>query len=382
MKRKRKSTTSAKLLLAVIIAFVVAAVPEPAELSDVYATSNKAVVQSVDAIQEKLLNAMSSREETVRFAYQGETKSLKTQLKNALDQAMASDPYIHYTISSYSYDYRGTSSSADVTVRLTYRETAKQTEYVNEQTESILKSLIKPTMNDHEKVKAIHDWVVLNLEYDTTLTKYTAYDALSTGSAVCQGYALLTHKLLKEAGITNKIVEGTAYSSDNPRGQLHAWNLVQLGGKWYHLDTTWNDPLPDRKGEVSYTYYLRTDKQMSKDHTWVKQYPEASTLYRDTLKGLVTKDRAKSAVYTQLMNTLEYHLYDAKSIVKTHKDLSALLAASSTQKDKQLVFRFNGNEKELVRVLQEVQSKGNVGLIRYYYGPFEDTGDLRVQMTW
>ena len=84
------------------------------------------------------------------------------------------------------------------------------------------------------------------------------------------GLFLLTHKLLKGAGIQNKIVEGTAYASDNPQGQLHAWNLVLLDGKWYHLDTTWNDPVPDRDNEVSYTYYLRTDEQMGRDHTWVK----------------------------------------------------------------------------------------------------------------
>ena len=152
--------------------------------------------------------------------------------------------------------YRGTSSSANVTVRLSYRETAEQTNYVNQNADSILKRIIKPGMNDHEKVKAIHDWVVRNLKYDTTLTKYTAYDGLYTGSTVCQGYSLLTHKLLKGAGIPEQNRGGTA--SDNPQGQLHAWNLVLLDGKWYHLDTTWNDPVPDRDNEVS-LYVLSPD---------------------------------------------------------------------------------------------------------------------------
>ncbi|MEI0738921.1 transglutaminase domain-containing protein [Paenibacillus sp. JTLBN-2024] len=65
-------------------------------------------------------------------------------------------------------------------------------------------------MNDHEKIKAIHDWIVLHLKYDETLQKYTAYDGLSSGSTVCQGYSLLAYKMLKDAGITNRIVEGTA----------------------------------------------------------------------------------------------------------------------------------------------------------------------------
>ncbi|MEI0738920.1 hypothetical protein VQ056_23700 [Paenibacillus sp. JTLBN-2024] len=52
---------------------------------------------------------------------------------------------------------------------------------------------------------------------------------------------------------------------------MHAWNLVLLDGKWYHLDTTWDDPAPDRKGEIGFGYYLRTDAQMKKDHAWTKK---------------------------------------------------------------------------------------------------------------
>ncbi|GAE09379.1 transglutaminase-like predicted protease [Paenibacillus sp. JCM 10914] len=364
---KRSRGTLVKLLFIGTLAITVAAVPEPTNLSDVYATSNKAVVKSVDAIQQKLLIAMSDRQSTVRFVYQGETKSLKSQLKNALDQAMASDPYIHYTIASYSYDYRGTSSSANVTVRLSYRETAEQTQYVNERSASILKSILKPGMNDHEKVKVIHDWIVRNLKYDTSLTKYTAFDGLYTGSTVCQGYSLLTHKLLKEAGIENKILEGTAYATDNPQGQLHAWNLVRLDGAWYHLDTTWNDPVPDRDDEVSYTYYLRTDAQMSRDHTWIKSYPKANTLYRDTLAKLTAKDGSKAEAYEQIKTDLEYQLYDEEDIVSSYKQLLPLVKEAKQAGKEKLVFRFKGNEKALVRVLQELQLKNSLGSIKYYH---------------
>lgn len=371
-----------KLLLVGALAVTVAAVPEPVELSKVYANSDKAVVKSVSGIQQKLLTAMNNRQSTVRFVYQGQTKSLKTQLKEALDQAMDSDPYIHYTIASYSYDYRGTSSSADVTVRLTYRETASQTEYVNKRVKNVLSTLIKPGMNDHEKVMAINDWVVLNLKYDTTLQKYTAYDGLSTGSTVCQGYSLLTHKMLKEAGIQNKIVEGTAYPEGNPQGILHAWNLVLLDGKWYHLDTTWNDPVPDRDGTVSYTYYLRTDAQMKKDHTWTKPYPKADTNYRSTLKTMASQKSAKSNVYQKMMKALEYHLYENNEIVSSYRDLNPKVKAANKSGKKELVFRFDGKEGDLLKVLQELQRKAGVGAIRYYHNQFEDTDDLRVHISW
>ena len=68
---KRSRGTIVKLLFIGSLAVTVAAVPEPANLSDVYATSNKAVVKSVDGIQQKSLTAMSDRQSTVRFVYQG-----------------------------------------------------------------------------------------------------------------------------------------------------------------------------------------------------------------------------------------------------------------------------------------------------------------------
>ena len=73
-------------------------------------------------------------------------------------------------------------------------------------------------MNDFEKEKAVHDYVISHLAYDQSLVEHSAYGGLTKGTTVCQGYALLTYRLLTEAGIENKIVEGHA------GGQLHTWN--------------------------------------------------------------------------------------------------------------------------------------------------------------
>ena len=34
----------------------------------------------------------------------------------------------------------------------------------------------------------------------------------------------------------------------------HAWNLVELDGKWYHLDATWDDPMPDQGEDALHQY--------------------------------------------------------------------------------------------------------------------------------
>ena len=83
--------------------------------------------------------------------------------------------------------------------------------------------------------------------------------------------------MLNQAGIQTKIIEGTA------GGQAHAWNLVNLDGAWYHFDATWDDPLPDVIGRVTYNYYNLTDAQIKSNHSWIKTYPLATTDFSNTL---------------------------------------------------------------------------------------------------
>ncbi len=147
-----------------------------------------------------------------------------------------------------------------------------------------------------KKVKAIHDYVVKHVSYDTSYQAYTAYEALANRSAVCQGYTLLTYQLMRQAGIQTRFVTGKG------NGQAHAWNLVKIEGKWYHLDTTFDDPVPDKAGRVTYSYYNMTDEQMSKDHEWDRsKYPEATTNYYDELINKIKAGSAKTAVYNQML---------------------------------------------------------------------------------
>ncbi|MEC0372680.1 transglutaminase domain-containing protein [Paenibacillus chibensis] len=379
MRWKRKSV--AKLLLTGTL--IAAVLPPGIDWEMVYAsaTSSANVVRSDQELQKTLLNAMNQRLSQVQFVYQGKTNQLKGQLKNALEQALESDPYMNYTIESYGYSYSGSSKSANVSVQLSYRETAEQTAYVAKRVQGILGSIIKPGMNDHEKIKAIHDWIVLHLRYDETLRKYTAYDGLSSGSTVCQGYSLLTYKMLKEAGITNRIVEGTAAPRDTGVSQLHAWNLVLLDGKWYHLDTTWDDPAPDKPGEIGIGYYLRTDAQMRKDHSWTKSYPAANTPYRETLSQLISRNDSHKAYYQKLERELEYQLYDPAEIVSTSSALRTKVRAVIKQGGNSLLLRYHGSHEDLMDDLQDLYRLG-VRSVSYVESDLDETNDLRVYVTW
>ncbi|WP_379162889.1 transglutaminase domain-containing protein [Paenibacillus sp. sgz5001063] len=345
-----------------------------------YAASTQSALQSEAEMAQKLTAAMNNRRENITFVYEGKTTNLKSLVQKAIDQAMGSDPYLYYIIDSYAFSYRGSSRSANVTVQVEYRETLQQTALVNKQVKTILQQIITPGMNNHQKVKVIHDWVVLHLQYDATYRKYTAYEGLQTGSAVCQGYSLLTYKLLLGAGIPNKIVEGSARPEGGPT-QSHAWNLVQLDGRWYHLDTTWDDPTPSPDGGISTLYYMRTDAQMRRDHSWTKSYPAASVRYSQTLSELVSSGGQNVSVYKDLQQKLDYRLYEEDQVVTSASELNTLVKEAVASGKKSLLFRYRGTERLLKIDLQGLYSLGLENL-SYNSTPFDNTGDLKVYVTW
>ena len=106
-------------------------------------------------------------------------------------------------------------------------------------------------------VLKVHDYIALHTDYDTAKKpgrkSYTAYGTLINGKAVCSGYATASELLLESYGIP--VVIATSDKMD------HAWSLVQLNKKWYHMDITWDDPYPEKKNYVTYWFFLKTDKE-------------------------------------------------------------------------------------------------------------------------
>ena len=60
---------------------------------------------------------------------------------------------------------------------------------------------------------------------------------------VCIGYAMAFERCMSALGVNSKIVLGEgnfgAKSKVSPLDGNHAWNQVQINGKWYNIDVTW-----------------------------------------------------------------------------------------------------------------------------------------------
>lgn len=237
-------------------------------------SSYEEIAYSLQDLNDFLKKHLEQRETSFKIKYKADTSNLKNLIGDGLDGILKSDDYLESCIRSYKCSYEGYQNDVTVNFDFEFYTTKIQEDYVSSQVTAILKNIIKVSMNDHQKEKAIHDYIVAHVAYDTTLTRYSAYDALKNGLTVCNGYAQLAYKMLNESGIQAKIVVGTG------NGGNHAWNLVKLDNIWYHLDCTWDDPVPDVKGRILYNYFNLSDKEIAEDHIWEKQdYPPATNVY-------------------------------------------------------------------------------------------------------
>ena len=232
-------------------------------------------VSTPEAFTQALYDHMTAREADFSIVYTGNYEdvydgTLEPLLERAyaLHEAGSSDDF-DYLKNNVSYTQVNLPSISDRTefdFQVTYREPKAWLDQVNKDVAFLLPSLRGST--EYETVRNVHDYVIQRITYDNSITRFTAYQGLVEQSTVCQGYALLTYKLLTDLGIPCRFVSGYA-------GESHAWNIVKLGGQWYFLDTTWDDPVGSTP-QLIYDYFLVGSDKLSKDHTLDPEFQTAA----------------------------------------------------------------------------------------------------------
>lgn len=141
------------------------------------------------------------------------------------------------------------------------------------------------TGNTYQDIRRVHDYLVNNIEYDSTISRphiYNIYGALVNGRAVCEGYARSFKYLMDELGIPCVLVIGTGTNSEGET-EDHAWNYVEVNGSWYAIDTTWDDPIIRGNGtvpsNVKYRYFLKGSSEFNQDHTPSGYFTEGGKLF-------------------------------------------------------------------------------------------------------
>ena len=230
------------------------------------------VARSIDGLKELLLCGLQNRTENIGIIYKGAIT--QNDVSSVCEELLNWDTYLKTSIESYTSTI-STNKSFEIsalTLNCSYKTTKEQEDYVDKTVEFIVSKLTNTDMSDDEKEKLIHDYIVTNVDYCEEEKYGNAYNALYYGKTKCDGYAMLTYKMLKAAGIDNIIVTN----------EDHAWNVVKINENWYHLDTTWDDA--KKKDYGFYKYYNLTDDEIIKTRNYDNVYgKECTSNYIDDL---------------------------------------------------------------------------------------------------
>lgn len=130
--------------------------------------------------------------------------------------------------------------------------------------QDILEETVYPGMSKWQIALAVHDYLAVHYVYDESLVKRDAYDLITNGVGVCEGYSAVYQDLMELVG-----VECILATSEKMN---HVWNMVRIDGTWYHVDLTWDDPTSDCTGRAMHSYFLLSDSQISDSthnhHNW------------------------------------------------------------------------------------------------------------------
>ena len=177
--------------------------------------------------------------------------------------------YIH-PFNSFTNVKTSINENREITLTIEYLYTDEEIDAIDAKADEVLASILTDDMDEYEKIKTVHDYIVNNTKYDVERNEeetseydsYTAYGPLFQGYATCNGYTDLMAIFLTKLGYNNIKVATTpdeiSYSSTG-----HIWNAVYFDDEWLHIDLTWDDPVSsDGKDYLFHTYFLVSTEAM------------------------------------------------------------------------------------------------------------------------
>ena len=223
-------------------------------------TSNSAVgnVKSYEELVQFVYKKMLEGKTEITINYTGNGASSLIEIfksekfRNdicAIDDKNTTRDYDYMFLNAFGFTYKTASSpsSAQIKLNIMWYETSAQTDYVDKYSKALIDKLKLNEIDDNKtKMKTVHDYIIAITSYDhdyadnkdslpeddaSAYAIQSAYNLITKGTTVCTGYSLLYYKVLTDLNIDCKIVTS----------ETHAWNLVKLDDKWYHVDLTWDD---------------------------------------------------------------------------------------------------------------------------------------------
>lgn len=179
------------------------------------------------------------------------------------------NPQLFYVASACGVEGSGTVNNPKMVCKPTYICSSDEVAVMKPKFETaanLAAAQVDKSLDEYQQALLVHDYLALNCEYDyenynnnsVPEISHTAYGSLVNQVAVCDGYAeAFAYVMEDKLGVPCEVI-----SSDDMH---HAWNMIEIGQEWYHVDVTWDDPAWDRIGRVMHENFLCSDSKISKN---------------------------------------------------------------------------------------------------------------------
>lgn len=263
------------------------AFPEPPVLRQAtFATRSKTV-------QQVIYEGIMAQEVEIDISNCGiqadDLESLKTILGNTVQNIVNNEPDLFFIDKNYSFGYyKSGDQYVAAYITPTYLYTGAEFEAEMSAYNSAVNAIVADARKADTTVGQLlraNDYICLNFEYDERVNSSSEAvrekavrkpnEFFKQGTGVCQAYTLAFKAVCDRLGITSTTAVSSVLN--------HIWNMVNVGGEWYHVDVTWNDPTPDEPLFVRYNNFLRSDDGISSTghRGWESNYDADSTKYDD-----------------------------------------------------------------------------------------------------
>ncbi len=197
-----------------------------------------------------------------------------------------------------SYIYRYDKSAGQYYLRVTKSLTPEQVASDMEQIYAACEHIMQPitaTSTQFERAKIVHDGFIDWGDYGNISGANTGdiTGAFITKRCVCEGFARAYLMLCQLSGLKSVYVVGAMKTSDvNDTWGNHAWNITEVDGNWYLVDTTSDGGFPNSCG---WGYFLLGNSSMTGRYDYFDTYDSdqnCSTTAYTALPALATDDYA------------------------------------------------------------------------------------------
>lgn len=237
-------------------------------------------------------------------------------VQRAYDSLMMDRPELYWTDS---YQYVTSFVNNTITghrVEFIYNKTRSEIASINAEIEASIIDMFRDIGRidpSYETVKAVYEYMARNYSYDATNLDQSLYSVMIHRSGVCASFSRSFQFIMQILGIPCTVVYGRLTRSEGVLGTTlgHEWNLIQLDGKWYHVDVTSAVSVYNGK-EVNYRFLCATTEDILKTHVIenLVPVPECNSLDYEFFRyhGLCVDAYSREALASAMLKAVDMGL--------------------------------------------------------------------------